>query len=86
MNLDLRMPMGLMFTLAGALLTAFGLTSRGTAIYAVCQGIDVNLCWGLVLLVFGLVMLLLGSRGQKQIENQRQFSDPAKVRQLRKGR
>ena len=87
MNLDLRMPMGLMFTLAGLLLTAFGLASRGTAIYALCHGIDVNLCWGLVLLLFGLVMMFLGSKGQKQIENQLQLADhPAKARQLRQGR
>jgi len=86
MNLDLRMPMGLMFTLTGALLTAFGLASRGTAIYALCRGIDVNLCWGLVLLVFGLVMMLVGSKGQKKIEMGRQMANPSKARQLRQGR
>jgi Na+-transporting NADH:ubiquinone oxidoreductase subunit NqrD len=86
MNLDLRMPMGLMFTLTGALLTAFGLASRGTAIYALCQGVDVNLCWGLVLLVFGLVLMLVGSKGQKKIEKGRELANPSKAGKLRQGR
>ena len=56
MNLDLRLPIGLMFAINGALLTGFGLMSDD-AIYARSLGINVNLWWGLVLLVFGLVML-----------------------------
>jgi ABC-type Fe3+-siderophore transport system permease subunit len=61
MNLDLRLPIGLMFTIVGALLTVFGLTSDN-AIYARSLGINVNLWWGLVLLAFGLVMLGLAIR------------------------
>ena len=34
MRLDLRIPMGMMFTLVGMILTAFGLSTRGSAIYA----------------------------------------------------
>jgi hypothetical protein len=56
MNLDLRLPIGLMFSIFGAMLTVFGLVS-GEAIYARSLGINVNLWWGLVLLAFGLVML-----------------------------
>jgi hypothetical protein len=56
MNLDLRLPIGLMFTIFGALLTLFGLISDD-AIYVRSLGINVNLWWGLVLLAFGLVML-----------------------------
>ena len=58
MNLDLRFPIGGMFTIVGALLTVFGLVSDH-AIYARSLGINVNLWWGLVLLAFGLVMLTL---------------------------
>jgi hypothetical protein len=69
MNLDLRFPIGGMFTIVGALLTAFGLISDH-AIYARSLGINVNLWWGLVLLAFGLVMLWLairaGAKGPKQ--------------------
>ena len=66
MSLDLRIPMGLMFTLVGAILAAFGISTEGSPIYAKSLGINTNLWWGLVLLVFGLCMLLLGRRGQKR--------------------
>jgi hypothetical protein len=57
MKLDLRLPIGLMFALFGAMLTLYGLGS-GDAIYARSLGVNVNLWWGLVLLAFGLVMLV----------------------------
>lgn len=56
MHLDLRLPIGLMFAAFGVMLTVFGLVSDRT-IYDRSLGINVNLWWGLVLLVFGLVML-----------------------------
>lgn len=64
MKLDLRLPIGLMFSCFGVLLTAFGLVSD-EAIYARSLGINVNLWWGLVLLAFGLVMLGLVFRTGK---------------------
>ncbi len=71
MILDLRIPLGLMFTLTGLTLTLFGLKTTGNAaLYARCLGIDANLWWGLVLLAFGLTMLILGLRGQKRLKQQ----------------
>ncbi len=67
MNLDLRIPMGLMFTLYGMILAAFGLATRGSAIYEKSLGINANFWWGLVLLVFGLTMFLLGRRSEKRL-------------------
>ena len=68
MRLDLRLPMGLMFTLTGTILTSFGLATRGNQpFYAKSDGIDVNLWWGAVLLVFGITMLVLGRRGQMRM-------------------
>jgi hypothetical protein len=61
MKLDLRLPIGLMFSIIGALLVVFGLASD-PAIYQRSLGVNVNLWWGLVLLVFGLVMLWLVRR------------------------
>ncbi|MGA3343711.1 MAG: hypothetical protein ABSC76_02480 [Terracidiphilus sp.] len=70
MILDLRVPLGLMFTLVGLILTLFGLKTNGNAVlYAPSLGINANLWWGLVLLVFGLTMLLLGRRGQKRLKD-----------------
>ena len=64
MNLDLRLPIGLMFTLIGALLSIFGILSD-KSIYARSLGINVNLWWGLVLLAFGVVMLTLALRARR---------------------
>lgn len=63
MNLDLRLPIGLMFSIFGALLVLFGLVSD-RVIYTRSLGINVNLWWGLVLLVFGFIMLGLARRGR----------------------
>ncbi|HUA99693.1 MAG TPA: hypothetical protein VMA34_15280 [Terracidiphilus sp.] len=69
MNIDLRIPTGMMFTLVGAVLMAFGLSTReNPAFYAQAMGIDVNLWWGVVLLAFGLLLVALGRRGQARIE------------------
>jgi putative Mn2+ efflux pump MntP len=65
MKLDIRLPIGLMFGLFGAILVVYGLVS-GRAIYARSLGINVNLWWGLVLLAFGLVMLGLALRATKK--------------------
>lgn len=62
MRLDIRLPIGLMFTVLGGLLTAFGLfEDRET--FQRSLGLNVNLWWGMVMLVFGVVMFLLGRRG-----------------------
>jgi hypothetical protein len=72
MQVDARIPMGMLFTMTGTILTAFGLTTRSNAaVYEKSLGIDVNLWWGLALLVFGVVVLALGRRGQSRIESGR---------------
>ena len=63
MNLDLRLPIGLMFTIVGVMLTVFGLVSDD-AIYTRSLGINVNLWWGLVLVAFGVAMLSLAIRAR----------------------
>jgi hypothetical protein len=63
MSLDLRLPIGLMFSIFGVMLVIYGLVSD-TDIYARSLGINVNLWWGLVLLAFGLAMLGLALRAR----------------------
>jgi hypothetical protein len=63
MGLDIRTPIGLMFSIFGALLVGYGLLTRGSEIYLRSGGYNINLDWGLVLLVFGGVMLWLGRKG-----------------------
>lgn len=65
MNLDLRLPIGLMFSIMGVVLTGYGLVAD-RAIYARSLGINVNLWWGLVMLAFGLMMLGLVTRARRR--------------------
>ena len=61
MRLDLRLPIGLLFSIFGVILVVYGFMSD-PAIYQRSLGINVNLWWGLVLLAFGLVMLFFALR------------------------
>jgi len=64
MNLDIRLPIGAMFSLFGVILVVFGLVSDN-AIYQRSLGFNVNLWWGLVLLAFGGIMLALAWKAKK---------------------
>jgi hypothetical protein len=83
MNLDLRIPMGLMFTLVGLILTVFGAATVGSPIYARSLGINANLEWGIVLLFFGGTMYILGRRGQKKAN--REAPKPTSMTDPRRG-
>ncbi len=66
MGLDIRWPIGLMFSLIGVLLTGYGAANSSASIIKIGgQGININLIWGIVLLVFGVLMLLGAARGRK---------------------
>jgi high-affinity Fe2+/Pb2+ permease len=62
MGLDIRWPIGLMFTLIGALLAGYGVYNHAESF---SLGININLIWGAVLLVFGVLMLLGAIKGKK---------------------
>ena len=66
MNLDLRIPMGLMFLIVGAILSVLWAGDAGSAIYAKSVEMNINLIWGVVMLVFGGAMFLLGRRSQSR--------------------
>jgi hypothetical protein len=61
MGLDVRVPVGVMFALMGALLAGYGVLGD-QSIYARSLGINVNTIWGGVMIVFGAVLLILASR------------------------
>jgi hypothetical protein len=63
MIFDLRLPIGLLFSLLGTLLTVVGLTTP-ESLYRKSLGLNVNLLWGLVVLGFGVVMLGLALRAR----------------------
>jgi hypothetical protein len=60
MGIDIKFPIGLMFSIFGILLTIFGLfTNSDEALYSRSLGININLWSGLGMLVFGIIMLYL---------------------------
>lgn len=61
MNFDLRIPLGLIFSLYGIILIGTGLTSTPEMIRQTL-GQNLNLSWGVVQLLFGLGMLFLSQR------------------------
>jgi len=56
MALDLRIPMGLLFSVLGLLLAAYGLLGD-QSVYQASLGINVNVWAGLAMLLFGGAML-----------------------------
>jgi hypothetical protein len=61
MQLDVRLPMGLLFLILGIILVIYGLTSD-SAIYQRSLGQNVNLNWGIVFAIFGGFVLYLARR------------------------
>ncbi len=58
MNLDIKIPIGLLFTILGVLLTIFGLTTIGdTELYSRSLNININLWTGLAMVVIGVFLL-----------------------------
>jgi hypothetical protein len=65
-GLDVRLPIGGLFVVLGLLLAGYGLATAGDpARYASSLSVNVNLWWGLVMLVFGLLLLLGVARGRR---------------------
>ena len=67
MGFDIRMPIGMLFSLFGILLLGYGAATQGNAMYAEHSlGVNMNVWWGGALLAFGLVMLALTRLRRKQ--------------------
>jgi len=67
MQFDIRLPIGLMFSLLGAILAVYGLVyASDKKVLEPSLGININLWWGLFILAFGIVMLLLVRCAKKQ--------------------
>ena len=57
-GLDIRLPIGALFSLLGVMLAGYGLATGGEPErYARSLSLNVNLLWGLVMLLFGIVLL-----------------------------
>ena len=66
MGLDLRLPIGMLFSLVGLMMAGYGLvTGSNSELYKRSLDININLWWGLFLLVFGVLMLVSALRARK---------------------
>jgi hypothetical protein len=64
MGLDIRMPLGLIFLALGGIMTVYGVATRGSSMYALAMGVNLNLVWGAVMVLFGLVMVIAAKRAR----------------------
>jgi putative Mn2+ efflux pump MntP len=70
---DIRIPIGLMFSVVGLLVTVFGIfTSSDAAMYEKSLGHNVNLIMGVVMMVFGAVMLFFAFRKTRKSKEEKE--------------
>jgi len=67
MDMDIRIPIGLLFVVLGVILAVLGIfTMNDTEMYARSLGRNINLWTGILMLMFGLPMLLVPLLGRKK--------------------
>jgi hypothetical protein len=60
MGIDVKLPIGLMFSILGILLTIYGIaTGSNSEMYHRSFGVNINLWSGIAMMVFGIIMLAL---------------------------
>jgi len=64
--MDMRLPIGLMFAGAGALLMLAGATTDPSLLKLGLSGVNLDLVWGGALEVFGLGAILLAVTGRRR--------------------
>ena len=63
---DIRIPIGLMFAIIGILISVFGLvTMSNTEMYHKSLDINVNVIMGVLMFLFGVIMLYFARRKKK---------------------
>jgi len=62
MGLDVRLPLGLLFLAIGAMLACYGLFTIGSDQYAKSMGVNLNLIWGSIMMVLGLLAAWVGRK------------------------
>jgi hypothetical protein len=91
MNLDIRIPIGMLFTVLGVLLVAFGVATMagaagGNAIYERSLGLNINLISGIVMLVFGLLMYFAGRQGTSAVKSADESPEGRKLEEAERAR
>jgi uncharacterized membrane protein len=65
MGLDIRLPIGIIFTIYGLILLVYGAVTD-PAIFQRSLGVNIDLWWGAAMLVFGLFMGALAFRASRR--------------------
>jgi len=65
MGLDIRLPIGIIFSIYGVIMIAFGAFFADPAIFERSMGVNIDVWWGAAMLVFGLFMGALAWRAAR---------------------
>ncbi len=66
MRLDIKIPIGAMFSIFGIILTIFGITTSGNEMYNISLDININFWSGIFMLIFGVLMLAFSDLFRKK--------------------
>jgi MYXO-CTERM domain-containing protein len=69
MAFDIRLPIGLLFTALGLILIAYGAVADPAIYRAHSLGVNIDLAWGAVMTLFGLVLLALAALTRRRPES-----------------
>jgi TRAP-type C4-dicarboxylate transport system permease small subunit len=65
-GLDIRLPIGGLFTALGLLLGGYGLATGEAPSHSPVLPLNIDLWWGAVMLVFGILLLVGGTRAARK--------------------
>ncbi|MBZ5516752.1 MAG: hypothetical protein LAN62_18260 [Acidobacteriia bacterium] len=66
MGLDIRWPIGIIFTIYGVVLTTFGALTDPQVFVERSMGVNIDVWWGAAMLVFGVFMGALALRASRR--------------------
>lgn len=78
MGIDIRLPLGLMFACLGLALIVAGFVVDSSD-YQKSLSANVNLWWGMAMLLFGVIMFAIGKRGTPAFRTTEDSADGLKV-------
>ena len=68
MGLDIRLPIGIIFTIYGVILAIYGVVADTSIFQEKSLGVNIDFWWGLAMLVFGVFMGALAFRASRRTE------------------
>jgi uncharacterized membrane protein len=68
MGLDIRLPIGIIFSIYGLILLIYGAVADASIFQEKSLGVNIDLWWGLAMLIFGIFMAALALRASRRSE------------------